>query len=139
MLSIGSIFVWEEVYLWIKRFLVYGFLTPWTKIVDICYVRKLERMTKVEKDLSVKKRKRLTKNHFRRDYITTQAAKEELLKSTSMKKHLFGENILAVPDLLTPERFPSQPRFESYANPVYVDPETSFNKAKTKFVLLGQQ
>jgi len=139
MLSIGSLFIWDQVYLWTKRVIVYGFLTPWVKIIDICYIRKLERLTKAEKEARIREKKRLARNQFRKGYIQTQTAKEELLKSTSMKKHLFGEHILAVPDMYSPERFPSQPRFESYANPSYIDPQISFDRAKTKYVLLGQK
>lgn len=130
---------YSNIFLWIRRIAVYPLLGPWMKILDKCYFQKLERMTEAQKKEREKERERIRRSHFSKKNIASQEEREEFLKSTAMKTHMFGEHILAVPDLLTPERFATWPRYDSSAKPDRSDPSQSFKNAKEKKVLIGQR
>lgn len=86
-LCFASLFLWDEFYLWGKRFIVYTFLGPWMKLVDIFYFQKLDTQTRKEHSMNEAERESIARNRFSIGNIKTQIAKEELLKSAAMKEH----------------------------------------------------
>ena len=122
-----------------KRILVYGVFGPLIKIVDIFYFQKLDRMTDQEKEYREAERKRAQRNHYSKDMIKAQIEKEELVKATAMKEHLFGKYLLAIPSILKPERFPGKPRYESYSVPKTADPSTDLHQSLRRSVVIGQK
>ena len=89
-LSISCFFLWEDVWLWTKRILVYGFLGPWMKVLDWVYFRRLERMTDEEKAARERKRIRRLRSWDELDYKSSRSEAEKTVKLASMKKHMFG-------------------------------------------------
>ena len=139
LLSFVSLFLWYELWLWAKRFIFYVLLGPWNKVVDVFYIRKLERMTEQERKERKNQRQKLSRNRFSSVNIKKQQEKEELLKSAAMKEHMFGKHLLSVPNLMQPERFPSEPRPESSAIPDRNQLEKSFKKAEQRVYIAGQR
>ena len=117
----------------------YVLLGPWNKVIDVFYIRKLERMTEKEKQEKKMQKQKLSRSHFSSMNIKRQMEKEELLKSAAMKEHMFGKHLLSVPNLMKPERFPSEPRPESSAIPDRDQLEKSFKNATKEVHIAGQR
>jgi hypothetical protein len=89
-LSVASLFLWEEVWLWVKRIVVYGLLGPWMKVLDWFYFQRLERMTNEEKAVKERKRLRRLRSWNEKEFNASRADVEKTVKLASMKKHMFG-------------------------------------------------
>ena len=96
-------------------------------------------MTETEKLKRAAKRERWNRNNYNSNKIGTQIAKEDLIKATAMKEHLFGSFLLPIPNVLSPERFSANPRYESYATPAYLDPESMIKNATRRSSVVGQR
>lgn len=115
-LILGFLFLWIpwSIFLrWVIRILVWTFLGPWMKLLDIFYVQAQERDGEDESELL----QRLFEeklNAFEASREVLMKAKEEILKARAMRKVMFGRFVTRVPQFKE-YRFPDVPRPESYA------------------------
>ena len=113
--SIASIFIWEGVYLWTKRIILYTLCGPWNKLLDVFYYRKLDSLSDEEKEDLWREKRKKKRNHFL--YKKAQKAKEDRLKEAAVKELMFGPHVVIIPDQFVPERYTSVPNIESSAFP----------------------
>ena len=90
-LSVASIFLWEDIWLWVKRIFLYGLLGPWMKLLDWFYYQKLDKMTDEEKVARERKRLRRLRSWNEKDYKVSRDNVERNVKLAAMKKHMFGQ------------------------------------------------
>jgi hypothetical protein len=95
-------------------------------------------MTGAEKRQRENARQRHSNNRYNQNRIKVQIEKEELLKAAAMKEYLFGKHSLAIPSIRQPELFPSVPRNESYAIPIYQDAANDLHKSLRRSAIYGQ-
>ncbi len=96
-------------------------------------------MTEDEREDRKTTRAKMLRNRFSALNIGKQIEKEELLKSTAMKEHMFGSHLLSVPNMNRPERFPAEPLPPSSAIPDRNQLEKSFQEAKYRAAIPGQR
>eukprot|EP00979_Chaetoceros_neogracilis_P013069 scaffold3655_cov260-Chaetoceros_neogracile.AAC.1 len=118
VLSIVSIFLWDDFVLWSKRVILYGLFGPHMKLLDIFYFKRLDALTDEEKTEIQKERSRRKRNRYRKTFLQVQKKKEDRVKEEAVKKMLFGPEIVVIPDLFTPEKYESVPNHESSAYPL---------------------
>jgi len=117
ILSIASLFLWDELILWSKRIILYSLCGPHMKLLDIFYFRRLDALTDQEKAERQKERGRRKRNRYRNAFLEVQKKKENRVKEEAVKKMLFGPEIVVIPDIFTPEKYESVPNHESSAYP----------------------
>lgn len=108
---------WGFIISWTFKIVVWVFLGPWMKLVDICYVKR-----KLSKEEAERKKEDLAqKFHARYDMLIGESLarklrKESALKMKDMKKYMYGKFLMRVP-VYKEERFFDDPNPESFAEP----------------------
>jgi hypothetical protein len=122
-LAIGTIFLfvpWSYFIRWTVRIVVWTFLGPWMKLVDIFYVQYLIAGQLNETEAL----KRLAKIKTEQISMAREAImlkKELIVKTRAMKTYMFGKFITRVPQFKE-YRFRDVPRHESTATPLKTKP-----------------
>jgi hypothetical protein len=139
ILSFASIFIWDEVLLWTKRIFLYGLCGPWMRVLDVFYFSKMDALTQEQKENLRREKERFRRNRYRKAFLKIQERKEEQMKEEAMKVLLFGTEIIVVPDLFTPERYKSIPKYESSAHPNQDVLQNEVNSSYRRRSLIGQR
>lgn len=117
-LVMGLIFLWfpwSFVLRWVVRILIWTFLGPWMKLVDMLFVQKQTKEGEDEPELLTRLfEEQLHAYEAARDVL--MQAKEEILKTRALKRFMFGRFVTRVPQFKE-YRYPDVPRAESYATP----------------------
>lgn len=109
-LSVVSVFIpWAFIIRWIARIIVWTFLGPWMKLVDIFYVSKLNTG---DDDIKIQVDKLIQANNILLHDARIQ--REDTSKLKAMKTYLFGKFITTVP-VLHKDRYVEYPLLDSYA------------------------
>jgi hypothetical protein len=82
---------WAFLISWSFKILVWTFLGPWMKIVDICYMRRRQNLTKEEKmeDLAEDFQERYSA--LLGESEKARVKKETALKKKDIKRYMFGQ------------------------------------------------
>mmetsp|Transcript_14204 Transcript_14204/g.34245 ORF Transcript_14204/g.34245 Transcript_14204/m.34245 type:complete len:1271 (+) Transcript_14204:143-3955(+) len=107
---------WAFIFRWAFKIFVYVVLGPWMKLVDICYVKKRQSMSRAERQAQ-------TEAEFQKRYdlLLGQSFIRRLLnernqKMADLKRYLFGKYLVRVP-IFKEERFPTVFLSSSKAEP----------------------
>lgn len=122
LLSLFCFFIpWFYLMKWTFRCVVWLFLGPWMKLVDIYYVQKIKPRT--EEEIERRKHADREKRSLR---VSARAAaarikRENAFKLKAMKQYMFGKYVIRVP-ILKEDRYRDNPLPDSYAVPYKLNP-----------------
>jgi hypothetical protein len=104
---------WDFMIHWAFRVVVWTFLGPWMKLVDIFYVKGRSREEMKEE---AKEKLRIKYQQLVEARRSRQIKREDALKLNSMKRYMFGKYIVGVPRFRE-DRYYDWPLYPSHASP----------------------
>lgn len=110
---------WSFLIRWSLRLIVWVFMGPWMKLLDIFYVRRRS----IEGEDTSEMFQKLFDEKLRSYQIGREAllsTKERILKTRALKRYMFGRFVNRIPRLKE-YRYPDVPKGESSAKPVSCD------------------